>query len=156
MPCFLVVLQYHNTACCKYELIGDLTKCIPLFEPLSAVLARRRSGNGGPRAPASNTDQVVTITATWATDIPLNRGVWGRVTVPCTTAIGASHLHTGGPLFFFQVESFLQPELERFSTVRERSVKDMANVSFHECDCLRVSGVRHQKITLHLHEFLMT
>jgi len=155
MARFLAVLQYDNAVCCKYELIGDPTKYIPLYEPLSTVLARRRSGNSGSRAPAPNADQVVKIAATWATNIPPNRGVWGRVTVPCTTAVGASHLYTGGPLFFLQIESLLQPKLEGFSTVRERSIKDMPNVSFHECDRLRVSGVRHQKIALHLHEFLM-
>jgi len=157
MARFLSVLQYDNAACCncKYEPIGDPTKYILLYKPLSTVLARRR--NDGPRAPTPNADQVVTIAATRAIDIPPNRGVWGRVTVPCTTAIGAPHLHTGRlSLLSLQVESLLQPKLEGFSAVRERSVKDMANVSFHECDRIRVSGVRHQKIALHLHEFLMT
>ena len=135
--------------------INDLTKYILSYKPLSAVLARRR--NDGSRASTPNTYQVVTIAATRAIDIPPNRGVWRKVSIPCTTAIGAPHLHTGRLSFLFlQVESLLQPKLERFSAVRERSVKDMADVSFHECDRLRVSGVRHQKIALHLHEFLMT
>jgi len=154
MTCFLDILQHNNAACRKYEPIGDLTKYIPLYEPLSTVLARCR--NDGPRAPAPDAHQVVTITATWAIDVPPNRGVWRRVTVPCTSAIGTSHLHTWRlSLLFLYIESLLQPKLERFSAVRERSVKDVADVSFHECDRLRVSGVRHQKIALHLHEFLM-
>ena len=75
------------------------------------------------------------------------------VAIPCTIDIGASQLHT--VLLYLQVESLVQPKLERVSAVRERSVKDMPNVSFHERNRLWVSGVRHQ-IALHLHDFLMT
>ena len=78
------------------------------------------------------------------------------VIVPYTVAIGASQLHAGRlSLLFLQVESLLQSKLERVGAVREGSVKDMANVSFHERNRPRVSGFRHQKIALHLHDILM-
>ena len=77
--------------------------------------------------------------------------------VPCTGATGASQLHTGRlSLLFLQVESLPQPKLQRVSTVRERAVEYMPNVSFHERNRARVSGVRHQEIALHLHHFLVT
>jgi hypothetical protein len=63
------------------------------------------------------------------------------VAVPLTIAIGTSQLHTRLSLLFLQVESLLQPKLERVGTVRERSIKDMANVSFHKRNRVRVSGV---------------
>ena len=79
------------------------------------------------------------------------------ITVPRTRGIGASQLHTGRlSLLSLQVETLLQPKLERVSTVRERSIEDVSDVLFHEGNRLGISELRNQKIALHLHDFLMT
>ena len=127
----------------RYASIGDPTKDIHLYKHLSATLARRIISS--PAVPTTDALEIIvtptTTCALLAVCIPRNRGVWGVVIVPCTVAIGASQLHTGRPsLLFLQGESLLQPKLERVSTVRERSVKDMPNVSFHESNRPRVSG----------------
>ena len=76
------------------------------------------------------------------------------VVMPRTTVVGASQLYT--VLLFLQVESLLQPKLERASTVEERSIRDMSDVFVHEGDRIRVFEVRRQKIALHLHDLLVT
>jgi len=71
MACFIAVLQYNNAACRKYEPTGDLTKYIPLYKPLSTVLARRR--NDGPRVPAPSAleilSSVVAAGTLWTIDV---------------------------------------------------------------------------------------
>ena len=73
--------------------------------------------------------------------------------VPSTAVIGAPQLYA--VLLFLQVESLLQPKLERVSTARDGSVRDMPDVLFYKPNRLRVFTARNQKIALHLHDFLI-
>lgn len=98
-----------------------------------------------------------TIDAHLTVDGRPNGRVRDMIAVPCTAAMGASQLHAGRlSLLLLQVEGFLQPKLQRVSAVGERPVRDTLDVVFHEGDRFRVSEIRNQKITLHLHDLLMT
>ena len=74
---------------------------------------------------------------------------------PRTAVIVAFQFYTGTG--FFSFECFLQPKLERASTMGERSSSglNMLNVFFHKGNRLRVIGVGHQEIALHLHDLLV-
>ena len=78
------------------------------------------------------------------------------VVIPSTAAVGASQQHTGWfSLLFLQVESFLQPELQRASTVGGRSIGNTSDVLFYKRNCSRVVEFRNQKFALHLHDLAL-
>jgi len=112
-----------------------------LYESLSAALARHIGTD--PVVPTSDTLEIAAtptaIDAVLAVDDRCDRRVWGMIVVPRTRGIGASQFHTGRQsLLFLQIETFLQPELERVSTMRKGSIEDMADVLLHESDRLRI------------------
>ena len=130
-----------------------------LYEPLSTILASRVSA--APVVPTTDALEIpvtpTVISAHLAVDGCPDRRVRGVIVIPLTAAVGASQLHARRlPLLFLQVESLLQPKLERVGTVGERSIGDMSDVFFHTGNRLRVFEVRNQKIALHLHDILMT
>ena len=130
-----------------------------LYEPLSTALARRMGTD--PVVPTTGALEIAATTATidahLAVDGRPDRRVCGMIAVPRAVGIGASQLHTGRlSLLFLQVETLLQPKLQRVSTMRERSIKDMTNVLFYEGNRLGISELRNQKFALHLHDVLMT
>ena len=76
---------------------------------------------------------------------------------PRTAVMVAFQFYTGKPTLFFLLKCSLEPKLERASTMEERSSSglDMFDVFFHKGNRLRVIGVGHQEIALHLHDLLV-
>ena len=83
--------------------------------------------------------------------------VRGRFFLSRTPRSRAPQKHTGPRLpLFFELESLLQPELERAGRVGGGPVRDVSDRLFHERTRFRVFEARNQELALRLHDLFLT